>query len=85
MLLEKRERSISSCQRCGEPVDSRFRRLFGDDDDVAHGCTECYSMTAIKRGAASAPDRHGRIDEDVVAVYAHPPAGDLRRSVEVSR
>lgn len=29
------------CQNCGGMVSDDFARVFGDNDDVVHGCPEC--------------------------------------------
>lgn len=40
------------CQSCGEEVSTRFRRVFGDNDDVVHRCRACSSFEAVLDGAA---------------------------------
>lgn len=57
----------SKCQKCGAKVDKDFRRVFGDNQNVAWGCTgkNCYNITEVKGGAAKSPDCDGTIDERV--------------------
>lgn len=57
----------SKCQNCGAALPhADFGRELGDNNNIAWGCPECYTWTALKRGAASAEDRHGTIEEEVV-------------------
>ncbi|WP_143823920.1 DUF7563 family protein [Natronorubrum thiooxidans] len=60
----------SSCRHCGAHVSDRFSRVFGDDDDRAHRCSECDTYARLSRGSAAgvgvsipdpetSPGRHG--------------------------
>jgi len=67
--------TTTTCQNCGEPVDADYARVFGNDDDQVHACTNCPTHRAIATGAATAADRDGAplvhrpgIDEPVEAV-----------------
>lgn len=44
------------CLNCGQSVTRKFAQVFGDNDDLVYGCFECLTVTAVKRGAARAPD-----------------------------
>lgn len=46
------------CQNCGEPVSESFRRVLGDNDNVAHACQECTPRTEHYHGAV-AGETHG--------------------------
>lgn len=53
----------TECQRCGAQVSRKFARVFGDNDDTVHACTNCVPDSAILNGAAHNPevldrDRH---------------------------
>ena len=45
-----------SCLNCDRPVSATFARVFGDNADRVYGCFECMTISAIKQGAAPAPD-----------------------------
>ncbi|RKD94741.1 hypothetical protein ATJ93_1583 [Halopiger aswanensis] len=62
--------SRSTCLHCGSFVTDRFRRVYGDDADRAHRCSECDSYPRLSRGSAAgkeveipdpetSPGRHG--------------------------
>ena len=46
----------SSCLHCGAHVSDRFGRVFGDDDDRAHRCSECDTYARLSRGSAAGVD-----------------------------
>ncbi|WP_265108697.1 DUF7563 family protein [Halosolutus halophilus] len=46
----------STCRHCGAHVTDRFRRVFGDDRDRAHRCSECDSYRRLSRGSAAGVD-----------------------------
>ncbi|QCC53275.1 DUF7563 family protein [Natronorubrum bangense] len=46
----------SSCRHCGAHVSDRFSRVFGDDDDRAHRCSECDTYARLSRGSAAGVD-----------------------------
>lgn len=50
---------VDTCHHCGSHVSDRFARVFGDDDHVAHACTNCTDWGAISNGAAMAPAADG--------------------------
>lgn len=56
----------TNCQCCGESVTLRFRRTFGDNDNVAWGCFDCHTASAIKRGAAKDEDCDGEIADGIM-------------------
>lgn len=43
------------CRRCGSAVSEQFRKVFGSDDDVAHGCIECMTLSDLCDGLAATP------------------------------
>ncbi|WP_135828956.1 DUF7563 family protein [Halorussus halobius] len=58
------------CRHCGAFVTDEFRRVFGDDHDRAHRCSECDTYARLSRGSAAgceveipdpetSPGRHG--------------------------
>lgn len=46
----------STCRYCGAHVTDRFRRVFGDDRDRAHRCSECDCYRRLSRGSAAGVD-----------------------------
>lgn len=44
------------CRRCGAHVPSDFRRVHGDEDQLAHRCPECDSWVRICEGSAAGKD-----------------------------
>jgi hypothetical protein len=46
----------TTCQHCGSHVTRKFRRVFGDRDNVAHRCYACDSNTRLYRGSAAGKD-----------------------------
>jgi len=44
------------CQNCGAPVDTQTARVWGDNNDVLHHCTDCVTATAMKKGAGAVKD-----------------------------
>lgn len=59
------------CQYCGAYVSQRYRRVSGDNNDIAHACPTCTTGREITNGAAANPDHvpdeiqqgHATIDE----------------------
>lgn len=43
----------SHCRECGAHVSDSFARVFGDNDDVVHGCPNCETYAAVFDGAAA--------------------------------
>lgn len=35
---------MASCDNCGTFVTPDYARVFGDNDDVVHGCPECMAL-----------------------------------------
>lgn len=48
-----------TCQNCGERVSSEYARVFGDDANELHACSNCSTQRAVARGAAVDDDRDG--------------------------
>jgi len=48
-----------TCKGCGTAITTAFARVFGDNTDDAHACLNCSPSSALKSGAAVAPDRDG--------------------------
>ncbi|UHQ95048.1 DUF7563 family protein [Haloterrigena alkaliphila] len=59
-----------TCEHCGEHVSERFCRVYGDNRDRAHRCSECDTYRRLTRGSAAgidvsipdpetSPGRHG--------------------------
>ncbi|MCL9813606.1 hypothetical protein AArcSt11_08060 [Natranaeroarchaeum aerophilus] len=42
-----------TCRNCGAHVSEDFRRVFGDEDHVAHRCPECDTTRRLSRGSAA--------------------------------
>lgn len=40
----------SVCQRCGGHVTAQYARVFGDNDDIVHGCQECKTGREMYEG-----------------------------------
>lgn len=48
-----------TCQNCGERVSSEYARVFGNDADELHACSNCSTQRAVARGAGVDADRDG--------------------------
>ncbi|MCU4750955.1 hypothetical protein OB919_02985 [Halobacteria archaeon AArc-curdl1] len=46
----------STCLHCGAHVSEQFGRVFGDDRDRAHRCSECDSYRRLCRGSGAGVD-----------------------------
>ncbi|WP_323172877.1 hypothetical protein [Natrialba sp. PRR66] len=46
----------STCEHCEAHVTDQFRRVFGDDQDQAHRCSECDTYARLSRGSAAGVD-----------------------------
>ena len=46
----------SACLNCDSDVTDQFRRVYGDNDDVAHRCGECNSYRGLTRESAAGVD-----------------------------
>jgi hypothetical protein len=44
------------CLYCGAHVPVNFRRVYGDDDDRAHRCSDCDTYSRLARGSAAGRD-----------------------------
>lgn len=42
--------AFSVCIGCGAPVTQDFARVFGDNDNVVHGCPSCMSAAEMQHG-----------------------------------
>jgi hypothetical protein len=45
-----------TCQNCVSHVTRKFRRIFGDRENVAHQCYDCDSNTRLYQGRAAGKD-----------------------------
>jgi len=55
---------MTSCSNCGAFVTDRFARVFGDNDEKVHACSDCEGDTAVRNGAAAKPDFERRCPPD---------------------
>ena len=44
------------CRYCRSHVSDQFARVFGDNDDVPHRCTECDTETRLSYGSGAGLD-----------------------------
>ena len=47
------EFSKSECQNCGNSVTLQYRRVFGGNDDLVHGCPDCKTFREIHDGGVA--------------------------------
>jgi len=70
MAVRLRHQSRRECLHCGAHVSKRFCRVYGDEHDRIHRCSECDTHIRLSRGSAAglevavpdpetAPGRHG--------------------------
>ncbi|WP_276252993.1 DUF7563 family protein [Halomontanus rarus] len=45
-----------NCLHCGAYVTDRFGRVFGDENNQVHRCSECDSYRRLSRGSAAGVD-----------------------------
>ena len=38
------------CRQCGQDVSPQFARVFGDNENVVHGCLECSTARELCSG-----------------------------------
>ena len=50
-MADDEEEKDDCCQNCGNSVTLQFRRVFGDNDNVVHGCPDCSTYRELKDGA----------------------------------
>lgn len=50
-----------SCQNCGARVSAEYARVFGNDADELHACSNCSTQRAVARGAAVDAGRDGTL------------------------
>ena len=50
-----------SCQNCGARVSAEYARVFGNDADELHACSNCSTQRAVARGAAVDANRDGTL------------------------
>lgn len=43
------------CQNCGAATTAGYRRVFGDNQNVLHSCSECETLEALFTGAGARP------------------------------
>jgi len=63
------EHADDRCQYCGSRVTNDFRRVQGDNDNVAHACFGCAAAREIFEGAAA---QTGYIPDDVQSGLTDP-------------
>lgn len=56
MRLEIESQGPSRCRTCESHVTLQFRRSYGDENDVAHRCTECDTYERLSNGSAAGKD-----------------------------
>ncbi len=50
---DKDEFSKKQCQHCGNAVTEQYRRVFGGNDDLVHGCPDCKTFREIHDGGVA--------------------------------
>lgn len=45
------------CRNCGTQVTRQFARVFGDNDDIPHGCPACTTYREMNTSASNAGGR----------------------------
>lgn len=55
-LTDSEPEPSGCCKRCGTAVSKAFRKVFGDNENDAYGCRDCYSLKELCEGAAAKPD-----------------------------
>ncbi|MHC3439215.1 DUF7563 family protein [Natrialbaceae archaeon A-gly3] len=65
----------TTCRHCGSHVTDRFRRVFGDSNDVVHRCPNCDCYRRLTRGSGAG------VDVD----HPDPETSPGRQGSEVSR
>lgn len=46
----------TQCENCGEHLTDRYARVFGDINDVVHGCMHCRTHGDVQDGSAAGLD-----------------------------
>jgi hypothetical protein len=44
---------MEECTNCGSPVSELFARVYGNNDDVVHGCRSCMRQSDLDHGRAA--------------------------------
>ena len=70
------------CRNCGAHVSDRFRRVFGDRDNVMHRCPECDTFTRLKRGSGAGLEVNRTDPATDADDRAGGPAADQRAAAE---
>lgn len=52
-MSQSGDASDGRCQRCGTSVSTRFRRVFGGNDEMVHGCVDCMTLSELCEGQAA--------------------------------
>ncbi|WP_210423528.1 DUF7563 family protein [Halorussus marinus] len=47
---------LDQCQFCAASVTERFRKVYGDNQDIAHRCLQCDTSTRLQKGSAAGHD-----------------------------
>lgn len=42
--------SSTTCRNCGNTVTDQFARVFGDNQNIVHGCPDCMTYRELKSG-----------------------------------
>lgn len=42
---------VEVCQNCDNTVTRQFARVFGDNDDIVHGCPSCTTYREMQDGS----------------------------------
>lgn len=45
--------STTKCRNCGNTVTDQFARVFGNNQDIVHGCPDCMTYRDLKTGGGS--------------------------------
>lgn len=52
-VVFEQPKAQTACTFCGAHVSDDFRRVFGDEDNVAHRCLTCDSRFRVQKGSAT--------------------------------
>ncbi|QCC47545.1 DUF7563 family protein [Halobellus limi] len=83
-VVRDRPEGQTACACCGAHVTDDFRRVFGDENDVAHRCLACDCRARIQRGSAAGtivdlPDPQDHPNRNRGRrVHARTDGGDVR-------
>ena len=51
----------AECRGCGARVSKTYARVFGDQDDIFHSCSECSTQEAVASSAGASPSGTPRV------------------------